>query len=255
VGLDPSAETLSLWGLDDTLGGLETFANICVEAASGSVGCIKPQVAFFERFGSKGYAVLEATIRSARAAGLLVIADAKRSDISTTAAAYGEAWLSSSSPLSADAVTVTPYLGFAALQPVFDVAAHEGAGVFVVVSSSNPEGRSLQQATIGRETVEESLYRSIGELNAQALEPFIGAVLGATRAFDHGPVMEMGGPLLVPGLGAQGATPEDVGNRFRGVTTPTIVAASRAWTEAGPHVSALVERALQLQHHLQSTLS
>jgi len=234
---------------------LRNFSHRCVEAASGIVACIKPQVAFFERFGAKGFAVLEETIQLARSSGLLVIADAKRSDIATTAAAYGEAWLSATSPLAADAVTVTPYLGLHALTPIFDQAQQSGAGVFVVVSSSNPEGRTLQQARIGTESVEDHLFREIGELNVKADEPFIGAVLGATRDFDHSPVAKMGGPLLIPGLGAQGATPQNVGERFGGLHNTLVVAVSRAWTDAGPTLDDLRTRASELGSGIQSALS
>ena len=255
VGLDPAPATLASWGLSDTIEGLRTFSERCVAAAMETVACIKPQVAFFERFGSQGFAVLEETIHTARAAGLLVIADAKRSDISTTAAAYGAAWFGETSPLFADAMTVTPYLGLHALSPIFDQAKAAHSGVFVVVSSSNPEGRALQQAQLGSSTVEDSLYREIGELNAAAGDVFLGAVLGATRPFDHGPVTQMAGPLLIPGLGAQGATPHDVGERFRGLGNTLVVAASRAWTDAGPHVRGLVGRATELQQALRTALS
>ncbi len=255
VGLDPSPVTLSSWGLADSVEGLRTFSQRCVEAASETVACIKPQVAFFERFGSQGFAVLEETIRTARQSGLLVIADAKRSDISTTAAAYGAAWLRETAPLAADAMTVTPYLGLQALSPIFDEAREAGAGVFVVVSSSNPEGRALQQAQMGELSVEATLYGEIGVLNQADGGPFIGAVLGATRAFNHEPVANMAGPLLIPGLGAQGATADDVGKRFRGLANTLVVAASRAWTDGGPEVSDLMHRATELQHGLRTALS
>jgi len=254
VGLDPAPATLASWGLADSVEGLRTFSQRCVEAASETVACIKPQVAFFERFGSQGFAVLEATIRTAREAGLLVIADAKRSDISTTAAAYGAAWLRETAPLAADAMTVTPYLGLQALSPIFDEAREAGAGVFVVVSSSNPEGRALQQAQMGDLSVEAALYGEIGDLNKTAGDPFIGAVLGATRAFDHAPVANMAGPLLIPGFGAQGATAQDVGERFRGLENTLVVAASRAWTDAGPEVKQLIDRASALQTSLRTAL-
>jgi orotidine-5'-phosphate decarboxylase len=127
--------------------------------------------------------------------------------------------------------------------------------VFVVVSSSNPEGRELQLARVGSATVEKALYQAIGELNAAASEPYLGAVLGATRPFEKEPVLKMSGPLLIPGLGAQGATPEDVGERFRGLTNTLVVAVSRAWTDAGPSSQDLSARAHELQRALQSALS
>ncbi len=255
VGLDPAPQTLHSWGLADTVQGLEQFSQRCVEAAHDLVACIKPQVAFFERFGSQGFAILEQTIRTAREAGLLVIADAKRSDISTTAAAYGAAWFGETAPLAADALTVTPYLGLHALQPIFEQAQQANCGVFVVVSSSNPEGRELQLARVGSATVEEALYGAIGELNAAASEPYLGAVLGATRPFDREPVSKMSGPLLIPGLGAQGATPQEVGERFSSLANTLVVAVSRAWTDAGPLNEDLRARASELQQALHSALS
>ena len=146
AGIDPSGALLESWGLSDDVKGLRTFCRICVEAFGGVVPVIKPQVAFFERHGSAGMAELERLLVDAAGSGLLVLADAKRGDIDTTAAAYAEAWLREGSTLAADAVTAHPYLGVAALAPLVQVAAGSGRGVIVVTRSSNPEGRSLQQA-------------------------------------------------------------------------------------------------------------
>ena len=126
--------------------GLASFGLAACEAFAGVVPVVKPQVAFFERWGSAGLSALEEVMAAAREAGLLVIADAKRADIGSTMEAYASAWLDPASPLVADAVTVVPYLGIGALAPAFDLAAASGRGVIVVVRSSNPEGRSLQEA-------------------------------------------------------------------------------------------------------------
>lgn len=144
VGIDPHPVLLEQWGLGVTADGLRRFSRICVEAFGPSVALVKPQVAFYEAFGSQGYAVLEETIRDLREQGALVVADAKRGDIGSTMAAYAEAWLSDSSPLCADAVTVSPYLGFEALRPALDLAHTHGRGVFVLAATSNPEGRQVQ---------------------------------------------------------------------------------------------------------------
>ncbi len=109
VGIDPHPALLDAWGLPRTAEGLETFAEICVEAFTGEVGLVKPQVAFFEAYGSAGFAVLERTISVLRDAGTLVVADAKRGDIGSTMDAYAQAWLGDS-PLASDSVTVSPYL-------------------------------------------------------------------------------------------------------------------------------------------------
>src|SRR5580704_12255319 len=148
AGIDPSAALLGAWGLADDADGLLAFGAICVDAFAGAVPVVKPQVAFYERHGSAGVAVLEALIADASAAGLLVVADAKRGDIDSTSAAYADAWLGRSSPLAADAVTATPYLGFGSLEPLFRTALANGRGVFVVVRSSNPEGRTVQAAVV-----------------------------------------------------------------------------------------------------------
>ena len=148
---------------------------------------VKPQVAFFERFGAAGIAALETLIRDAQEAGLLVIADAKRGDIGSTMEAYASTWLDPRNPLCADAVTATPYLGLGSLQPMFALAAEHGRGVIVVVRTSNPEGRALQEARTesGRgPTVEDMLLERIAELNAGGLPVpgTVGVVVGATLA-------------------------------------------------------------------------
>src|SRR5580693_5117111 len=131
AGIDPSADLLGAWGLTDDARGLGSFCRICVAAFAGVVPVIKPQVAFFERHGSAGLAELEGLLVDAREAGLLVLADAKRGDIDSTAAAYADAWLGRGSPLAADAVTVHPYLGLAALSRLFYLAAANGKGILV----------------------------------------------------------------------------------------------------------------------------
>ncbi|MCB0307633.1 MAG: orotidine-5'-phosphate decarboxylase, partial [Calditrichaeota bacterium] len=144
VGIDPSASTLGKWGLDDTPASLRTFGMTIVEAAAGLAPVVKPQVAFFERFGPEGFAVLTEVIAAGRDRGLLVIADAKRGDIGSTCEGYARAWLGDGAPMQADAVTVTAYLGLRALDPILDRAAACGACCFVVLRSSNPEGSPLQ---------------------------------------------------------------------------------------------------------------
>lgn len=146
VGIDPHPGLLEAWGLPVSAEGLETFAEICVEAFVGEVAVVKPQVAFFEAYGSAGYAVLERTISVLREAGTLVVADAKRGDIGSTMAAYAQSWLGAESALSSDAVTVSPYLGFGALDPALSLAAEQGRGLFVLARTSNPEGGDLQAA-------------------------------------------------------------------------------------------------------------
>ena len=240
AGIDPSPEALGAFGLADTVDGLRSFASICLEACVDTVAIIKPQVAFFERFGAAGFSVLEDLCRQADDTGVLLIADAKRGDISTTAAAYAAAWVGASAPFSCDALTVTPYLGLAALSPITTRATTSGRGVFVVVASSNPEGM---------------LFAEIGSMNAEDARASIGAVIGASRSVDRAMLAAMAGPILVPGFGAQGGDAADISTNFSGLTQPVVVAASRSWLSAGPSVGGLRDRAQQLNQELRAALA
>src|SRR5580704_12138413 len=176
AGIDPSAALLGAWGLADDADGLLAFGAICVDAFAGAVPVVKPQVAFYERHGSAGVAVLEALIADASAAGLLVVADAKRGDIDSTSAAYADAWLGRSSPLAADAVTATPYRACGSLEPLFRTAVANGRGVFVV-RSSNAEGRAVQEAVLqDGVTVEDSLLAAIARRNAADGGTAVGSI-------------------------------------------------------------------------------
>ena len=260
AGIDPSDALLGAWGLGQDAAGLREFGTRCVEAFAGVVPVVKPQVAFFERFGAAGIAALESLIREAQDAGLLVIADAKRGDIGSTMEAYASTWLDPRSPLCADAVTATPYLGLGALQPMFDLAAEHGGGVIVVVRTSNPEGRSLQESLTesGRgPAVEDMLLGRIAELNAGGLPPpgTVGAVVGATLAPSAFPLSSLGGPILAPGVGAQGATADDVGRLFRGGKPGSVLASSsRSLLAAGPEPSSLRAAALAARDETAAAL-
>ena len=147
AGIDPHASLLAAWDLPDSVAGLEEFALGAAEALGPAVAAIKPQSAFFERFGSRGVAVLERTIAVCREAGALVVLDVKRGDIGSTAQAYADAYLDPTSPIAVDAITASPYLGFGSLVPMLDTARRHGAGVFVLALTSNPEGPQFQHAT------------------------------------------------------------------------------------------------------------
>lgn len=146
VGIDPHASLLAEWGLGDDIAGLERFSRTVVEALADRVAVLKPQSAFFERFGSRGLAVLEKSVQEARAAGALVVMDAKRGDIGSTMAAYAEAFLRPEAPLFSDALTVSPYLGYGSLSPAVALARESGAELFVLALTSNPEGGEVQHA-------------------------------------------------------------------------------------------------------------
>ncbi|MEV7185049.1 orotidine-5'-phosphate decarboxylase [Kitasatospora sp. NPDC093102] len=244
VGIDPHASLLAAWGLGDDLAGLEAFSRTVVEALADRVAVLKPQAAFFERFGSKGVAVLEKTVEEARAAGALVLMDAKRGDIGSTMAAYAEAFLSPGSPLFSDALTVSPYLGFGSLRPALDLAREQGCGVFALALTSNPEGAEVQRAVgADGEPVAASVLRQLAAENAGAapLGSF-GAVVGATLA-DAGVELAINGPLLAPGIGAQGATMADLPRVFGGSVINVVPSVSRDVLKHGPSVPALREAA------------
>jgi orotidine-5'-phosphate decarboxylase len=254
AGIDPSPELLQDWGLTDDANGLRNFGQICVNAFAGEVGVVKPQVAFFERHGAAGLAELERLVALARAAGLVVINDAKRGDIDTTAQAYADAWLGDPSPLAADAVTAHAYLGLGALGPLVRLAAGNGRGVIVVVRSSNPEGRSLQQAvTAEGPSVEDMLLGEIAALNGSAAVPAgtVGAVIGATLPRSEFPLDQLRGVILAPGLGAQGAGPADVAERFAGCAPGSVLpSTSRGLLGHGPDPDTLRSRARSLVRDL-----
>jgi orotidine-5'-phosphate decarboxylase len=233
-----------------------------VEAVADVAAAIKPQVAFFERHGARGLAALEEVMAAATDAGLLVIADAKRGDIDSTMAAYGEAWLGDGRPLCADALTVTAYLGLGAMEDVIARAIESGRGLFVVVASSNPEGRLVQEAVTDDGTrVESSLLRSMAARNqseklstGRALGS-LGAVVGATRTVGSLDLAELAGPFLVPGLGAQGATPADVRTLCAGCPPHSVLAsASRSVLAAGPQIPDLAAAARALADELRSAI-
>src|SRR4051812_42639557 len=169
VGIDPHSALLTRWGLSDDVAGLERFARTVVDALADRVAVVKPQSAFFERFGSRGIAVLESIIRQSREAGALVLLDVKRGDIGSTMAAYASAYLNPDSALCADAITVSPFLGVGSLRPAFDMAAAHGGGVFVLALTSNPEGASVQHAVgAGGRTVAQTVIDEISQVNVGA---------------------------------------------------------------------------------------
>jgi orotidine-5'-phosphate decarboxylase len=244
AGIDPHPALLDAWGLTDSAFGLEKFALTVVEALAGTVAVVKPQSAFFERHGSVGVAVLEKVIAGCRELGTLVLLDVKRGDIGSTAQAYADAYLDPNSPLAADAVTVNPFLGMGSLDPVFETARTHGAGVFVLALTSNPEGPQFQHAaTADGRTVAGTVLDAVASLNAgvEGLGSF-GAVVGATiGATDE--KLDVHGPLLVPGLGAQGGTVADVRRVFGHAAANVLPSSSREILAAGPDKYALRDAA------------
>jgi orotidine 5'-phosphate decarboxylase subfamily 2 len=246
VGIDPHAALLEKWGLADDPVGLESFAMTCVESLAPVVAVVKPQSAFFERHGSAGVAVLERAMAAARDLGALVLLDAKRGDIGSTVQGYAEAYLDQASPIAADAMTMSPYLGFESLRPALDVAAASGSGVFVLARTSNPEAAQVQHATTGRgATVAADILAAIAAENAGA-DPMgsVGAVVAANLgAVDED--FDVNGPLLAPGYGAQGGGPDDLRRIFRGARRLVLPSSSREILRHGPdleHLTSAAER-------------
>jgi orotidine-5'-phosphate decarboxylase len=239
LGIDPHPELLRAWDLPTTADGLARFCDICVEAFS-RFAVVKPQVAFFECYGSAGYAVLERTIAALRSVGVLVLADAKRGDIGSTMAAYAAAW-AGDSPLAADAVTASPYLGFGSLRPLLETAAAHDRGVFVLAATSNPEGGTVQRATFDGRTVAQLIVDQAAVVNRSATPSgpgYVGVVLGAT-VFEAPDVSALGGPVLVPGVGVQGGRPEALGGLGGAAAAQLLPAVAREVLRAGPSVSEL----------------
>ena len=233
VGIDPHPDLMQAWGLPVTADGLARFCEICVQAYAG-FGVVKPQVAFFEAYGAAGFAVLERTIAALQSDGVLVLADAKRGDIGSTMAAYAQAWVGEG-PLAADAVTASPYLGFGSLDPLLEVAAAHGRGVFVLAATSNPEGAGIQRAVIGGRTVAQSVVDAVGAANRAAGQGLgsVGVVVGAT--LDQVPDLSaLDGPVLVPGVGAQGGRPEALAGLGGARAGQLLPAVSREILRAGP---------------------
>ena len=259
VGIDPHPGLLTAWGLPVDAAGLERFSLGVVDALADRVAVLKPQSAFFERFGSRGIAVLERVLAGIRAAGALALLDVKRGDIGSTMAGYAGAYTDPASPLAADALTASPYLGFGSLGPLLESAYAHGAGVFVLALTSNPEGASVQRAvgpdgrTVAQRVLDEVAAANAAELAgtrgpAGAGGPLgsVGAVVGATLA-GHGHRLDhLRGPVLAPGLGAQGGAAADLPAVFGAALPAVLPAVSREVLGHGPDPAGLRAAAAQL---------
>ncbi|MGW7521258.1 orotidine-5'-phosphate decarboxylase [Streptomyces sp. NPDC054796] len=290
VGIDPHPSLLADWDLADDIHGLERFTRLTVEALADRTAVLKPQSAFFERFGSRGLAVLEKAVAEAREAGAVVIMDAKRGDIGSTMAAYADAFLDPSSPLFSDALTVSPYLGFGSLRPAVELARRNGCGLFVLALTSNPEGAEVQHAVRGAtaldaagtaggaggtgaapgtgaahgtgteaHSVAATVLRHLAAENAGA-EPMgsFGAVVGATLGGTPGELgidLAINGPLLAPGIGAQGATPADLPGVFGGVVRDVVPSVSRGVLKHGPDIGGMRDSARRFVEEVRAAVN
>lgn len=255
VGIDPHPGLLDAWGLPRTAAGLERCARGMVAALGGQVAVFKPQSAFFEAYGSAGIAVLERTLADIAAAGALSLLDVKRGDIGSTMDAYATAYLSDGSPLAADAITLSPYLGFGSLAGAITLAQETGRGVYVLALTSNPEGPQVQHATtadgrrVGQVVVEEA-----GRHNPPGTPGSVGVVVGATIGRTGIDFSGLNGSILAPGLGAQGGTAEDLVRVFGPALPLVLPTTSREVMGAGPDPAALRAAAARVGGAMEAAL-
>ncbi|WP_162467188.1 orotidine-5'-phosphate decarboxylase [Streptomyces cavernae] len=258
VGIDPHASLLADWGLNDDVAGLERFSRTVVEALADRVAVLKPQSAFFERFGSRGIAVLEKSVEEARAAGALVVMDAKRGDIGSTMAAYAESFLHKDAPLFSDALTVSPYLGYGSLKPAVQLARESGAGLFVLALTSNPEGGEVQHAvrpadgrSVGATMLAHLAAENAGEEPLGSFGAVVGATLGDLSSYG----LAINGPLLAPGIGAQGAAPADLPGVFGAAVRNVVPNVSRGVLRHGPGAAELRAAAARFADEVRAALT
>ena len=240
VGIDPHPALLAAWGLPDDVTGLERCARGLVEALGAEVAVFKPQSAFYEAHGSAGVAVLERVLGDIADAGALSLLDVKRGDIGSTMAAYARAYLTDGSPLAADAVTLSPYLGVGALAGALGLAGEQGRGVYLLALTSNPEGPQVQHARaadgrlVGQVVVDEA-----AALNAGQGLGHVGVVAGATIGRTGVDFSRLNGSILAPGIGAQGGTAADLVEVFGAAAGLVLPTTSREVMAAGPDPEAL----------------
>jgi len=260
VGIDPHRPLLLGWGLTDDVDGLRRFTDAVVTALAGHVAVLKPQMAFYERHGARGVAVLEEAVPAMRAAGALVLLDAKRGDIGSTMDAYSE-YLRSDHPMAVDALTVSPFLGAGSLEPARATAQRFGGGLFVLARTSNPEGGSVQHAV---DAEGRSVAQGVGDAvrgwntpdwivadpvpdpasvrdQRSRWGPYTGSfgvVVGATLDRLDVDLDGLGGPVLAPGLGAQGGSVADL-RRLFGRDRAVVPTVSRDVLAAGPGADGL----------------
>ena len=235
VNVDPHPEVLRAWDLPVSVDGLERCSRSLVAALGQKVAVFKPQSAFFERYGSAGVAALERLLADIRQAGALSILDVKRGDIGSTMAAYADAYLADGSPLAADAITVSPFLGFGSLEPAFERAHETGRGVYVLARTSNPEGSAVQLARGEHGSVAQDVIDQAARRNDASGRNAIGVVIGATHSSLGCDVSGFNASILVPGIGAQGGTMEALPALFGPSVGLLLPAVGRELLLAGPN--------------------
>lgn len=246
VGVDPHPSVLQAWGLGVDAGGLAECVRRMVDALGDLVAVFKPQSALFEAFGSAGIGVLERFLAAADKAGALVIMDAKRGDIGSTMDGYARAYLSNDSALAADALTVSPFLGFGSLMPAIQLAEATGRGLYVLCRTSNPEGAQVQLAQSGPRSVAQVMVDEVNDANAGRDPGPFGLVIGGTLPTLDVDLSRFTGSILVPGIGAQGGTVDGLTTLFGPSATRLLPTSSREVMAAGPDTESLRMAATQL---------
>ncbi len=233
VGIDPMPAVLSAWDLENTVQGLEACSRGIVAELADVVAVFKPQSAFFEAFGSRGIAVLERVLADIRAAGAISILDAKRGDIGSSMTGYAAAYLGDDAPLRADAVTLSPFLGVGTFAETIATAARNGRGVYALARTSNPESNVTQQAVYHDRTVSQLVVDEASAAN-RVQGNCVGLVIGGTHEDLGCDVSGFSGSILVPGIGAQGGSIEQLRTRFAGALDQVLPTVSRSVIGAGP---------------------
>lgn len=234
VGIDPSESELSNFGLPDTAIGARDYALRIIDACDTRVSIIKPQIAYFERFGSAGYLALEEVYTTARAASLMIISDVKRGDIGSTLIGYAQAWFGDDSPLRSDAMTLSPYMGTGSLRELMGYAKDINAGIFLLAATSNPEAEELQTAKSGKATVSQLVIEGAKEIGNKDAGVVIGATQDlATFGIDWIRTKDIEIPILAPGFGFQGAKLSDLKDIFGASANRVVANVSRAITSQG----------------------
>ncbi|BAK35650.1 orotidine 5'-phosphate decarboxylase [Microlunatus phosphovorus NM-1] len=255
AGIDPHPSLLSAWGLPVDASGLERCARTMVAALGDLVPVFKPQSAFFELHGAAGIAVLERVLADLRDAGALSLLDVKRGDIGSTMDAYAAAYLADGAPLAADAITVSPYLGFGSLSGTIELAEASDRGVYVLALTSNPEGRQVQHARAASGLlVAEEIVDAAASANAGKEYGNVGLVVGATIGRTGVDLSQVHGSLLSPGIGAQGAGARDLAEVFGDALRYVLPAASRELMAAGPDPAAIRAKAEQMLTQMMTTV-
>lgn len=241
VGLDPRIANLpdcfehSLNSPAAIASAYESFCKTIIDIVAEHVPVVKPQTAFFEELGAVGFQAMENVVKAAHDSGLLVVMDAKRGDIGSTAIAYANGFLNRKSSLFSDALTVNPYLGDDSIDPFIEVAEENGAGIFVLAKTSNPGGKLFQdlQTLPNQRTIYQHVSNFIQEraLSTRGESGFglVGAVVGATYPEQLAELRaEMPNAIfLIPGFGAQGGTVDDIKHGFNADGLGAIVNSSR----------------------------